>query len=110
MQDFHFSMTQNTASPMLFLHCATGKHLKEGMLKVRKAGGDQQPYLTIKFTDVLVSSFQTGGDQGDDHLPVDHIAFNYSSIHWEYKPQKPDGSLEANGPKAGYDMKKMQKM
>ena len=109
MQDFSFSMTQNKASPTLLLSCATGQHHKEATLKCRKAGGDQQIYLTIKFTDLLVSSYQTGGDQGVDHLPVDHISFNYTRIDVEYKPQKADGTLEASGVKVGYDLKLMKK-
>ena len=64
MQDFHFVMTVNKASPKLLLACANGAHIPEALLTCRKAGKDAQEYLKIKFTDLLVSSFQTGGSRG----------------------------------------------
>ena len=106
MQDFHFSMRVNKASPKLLLACATGEHIKSAILTCRKAGKDQQEYLTYKFTDVLISSYQTGGSQGEV-LPTDQISFNYTQIETEYKEQKPDGTL-GGGIKAKYDLKQMK--
>ena len=93
MNDFSFSMTVNKASPKLLLACATGEHIKGAQLTCRKAGKEQQEYLIIKFTDLLVSSFQTGGSHGDV-VPIDSIALNFSKIEYEYYPQKPDGGLD----------------
>jgi len=42
--------------------CATGQHLKEAKITCRKAGGDQQAYMTFTLTDVLISSYQAMGD------------------------------------------------
>src|SRR5436309_5810071 len=50
VQDFHFVMKMNKASPKLMLACATGEHIGEALLACRKAGGTQQEYLHIKFT------------------------------------------------------------
>src|SRR5690606_37166795 len=86
MQDFHFVMQINKSSPKLFLACATGQHIKEATLTCRKAGGEQQEYLKVKFTDLLISSYQTGGSRGD-LIPVDQVSFNFSKIEFEYKPQ-----------------------
>ena len=44
----------------------------------------------IKLTDVLVSSYQTGG--GVSSEPTDHVAFNFARIELEYRAQKPDGT------------------
>lgn len=108
MQDFHFTMKVNKATPELMLACATGKHIKEALLTCRKAGTDQQEYLKIKFTDLLISSFQTGGSAGGD-VPTEQISLNFSKIEYEYKPQKADGTLD--GPvKAGYDLKANKKV
>lgn len=60
----------------------------------RKAGKEQQEYLKIKFSDLLVSNFQTGGSAGDV-IPVDQIALNFSKIEISYAPQKADGSLDS---------------
>src|SRR5438128_11888840 len=78
MQDFHFVMKVNKASPKLLLACATGQHIKEATLTCRKAGKDQQEYLKFKFNDLLISSYQTGGSGHSDVVPTDQISFNYS--------------------------------
>jgi type VI secretion system secreted protein Hcp len=93
MQDFSFVMRFNKASPKLMLACATGKHIKNARLAVRRAGQGQQDYLTFTFLDVLVSSYQTGGAEASGLTPVDQVSLRYAKIEVEYKTQKPDGSL-----------------
>ena len=105
MQDFHFVMHVNKASPKLFLACATGEHIKKAVLTCRKAGKEQQEYMKWTFSDLLVSSYQTGGSTGGSALPLDQVSLNFAKVEVEYKPQKADGSLEA-AVKAGYDLKK----
>jgi len=107
MQDFHFVMKTNKASPKLLLACANGEHIKEATMVCRKAGKDQQDFMKIKFSDLLVSSYQTGGSSTSDEIPMDQISLNYAKIEYEYRQQQPDGTL--GGPiKAGYDLKQMQ--
>ena len=109
MQDFHFTMKCNKASPKLMLACATGQHIKSATLTCRKAGGEQQEYMIVKFTDLLISSYQTGGSDGADSLPTEQIAFNFSQIEIDYKEQKPDGSL-GGSVKTGYNVKQNAKV
>jgi type VI secretion system secreted protein Hcp len=92
MQDFHFVMRVNKASPLLFLCCANGEHIKSATLTCRKAGKEQQEYLKYTFSDLLVSSYQTGGSAGNV-VPLDQISLNFTKVEFEYKEQKPDGSL-----------------
>jgi type VI secretion system secreted protein Hcp len=94
MQDFSFVMKVNKASPKLFLACATGQHIKKAQLTCRKAGKEQQEYLKIKFEELLISSYQTGGSSGDV-VPTESISFNFSKIEVSYAAQKPDGTLES---------------
>lgn len=94
MQDFQFVMGLNRASVSLMKACATGQHIKSATLSARKAGKGQQEYLTFKFHDVLVSSFQTGGSE-DAVVPADSVSFNFAKLEVAYKPQKADGSLGA---------------
>jgi type VI secretion system secreted protein Hcp len=103
MEDFKFTMKTNKASPKLFIACADGHHIKNAILTCRKAGKGQQEYYIWKFTDLLVSSFSTGGSQGDV-IPTEEITLNYTKIEVEYKEQKADGSL-GPGVKAGYNLK-----
>ena len=104
VQDFNFMMQVNKASPKLFLACAQGEHIKNAVLTCRKAGKEQQEYLKVTFTDLLVSSYQTGGAGAGGATPMDQISLNFSKLEMEYKEQKADGSL--GGPiKAHYDLK-----
>jgi len=93
MQDFHFVMRVSKASPKLFLSCANGEHIKKAVLTVRKAGKDQQEYLKWTFTDLLISSYQTGGSASSDVVPLDQISFNFSEAQIDYKAQNADGTL-----------------
>lgn len=106
MQDFNFNMRANKASPKLLLACATGEHFPKAVLTCRKAGKEQQEYFKITFSDLLVASYQTGGNnsQGAGIVPSDQIALNFSKIEYEYKPQDAKGGL---GPvvKVGYNLK-----
>jgi len=104
MQDFHFTMKVNKASPKLFLACATGEHIKSAILTCRKAGKEQQEFLKITMSDVLVSSIQQGGQGNSDVIPMEQISLNFAKIDTEYKPQNPDGTLGAPV-KAGYNLK-----
>lgn len=109
MQDFHFVMRVNKASPRLLLACASGEHLKSALLTCRKAGKAQQEFLTFRFSDVLVSTYQTGGTHEADVVPMDQVSLAYSKIEVEYKEQKADGTLGASV-KAGWDLKRNQKI
>jgi len=103
VQDFNFAMNVNKASPKLLQACATGEHIKSAVLTCRKAGKEQQEFLKIKFSDVLISSFQTGGSEGSEALPMESISLNFAKIEYEYREQKADGTL--GGPvKSGYDL------
>ena len=108
MNDFSFTMGVCKASSKLFLACATGEHIKSAILTCRKAGKEQQEYLKWTFSDLLISSYQTGGSQGQV-VPVDSISFNFTKIEVAYKVQKADGSL-GDEFKAGYDLKKNTKV
>jgi type VI secretion system secreted protein Hcp len=104
MQDFHFVMQINKASPKLALACATGEHLKKAVLTCRRAGKDQQEFFKVTMSDLIVSSFQTGGSTHGEVLPTEQISLNFAKIEWEYKEQKADGTL-GGAVKAGWDQK-----
>ena len=109
MQDFHFVMKVNKASPKLMLACANGEHIKKAVLTCRKAGKDQQEFLKVTLSDLLVSSYQTGGSGHGDIVPIDQISLNFSKIEIEYKEQKADGTLGGTV-KAGWDVKANKKV
>jgi type VI secretion system secreted protein Hcp len=103
MQDLTFTSFMSKASPKLLLACASGQHVKEAKLVGRKAGKGQQEFLTWTFSDILVSSYQTGGAEASD-TPVDSVSLNFAKLKFEYRAQKADGSLDAPVT-AGWDVK-----
>ena len=109
MQDFHFTMRVCKGSPKLLEACASGEHFAKADLVARKAGKTQVKFLKIKFSDLLVSSFQTGGTGSGDPVPIDQISLNYAKIEYEYKAQKPDGTLDG-AISAGWNLKENKKV
>lgn len=103
MQDFSFTQKMHKGTPKLMEKCATGEHFPKATFEARKAGGSAERYMELKFSDVMVSSYQTGG-HGEDAIPIESISLGFSKVELEYKEQKPDGSM-GGAVKAGYDLK-----
>jgi type VI secretion system secreted protein Hcp len=103
MQDFHFVMRVNKASPKLFLACASGTHIRNAILTVRRPGAGAAEFLKWTLTDVTVASYQTAADVPPGDPPTDQVNLRFAKIEVEYRPVKPDGSLDAPV-KAGFDV------
>jgi type VI secretion system secreted protein Hcp len=91
--DLSFLHNIDKASPNLLNACATGTHLKEATITHRKAGKGQQEYLIIKMNDVIVTGVALADSSGVAGSETVSMAF--AKVHLEYKPQRPDGSLDA---------------
>ncbi|MBM2852874.1 MAG: type secretion system tube protein Hcp [Candidatus Nitrosotenuis sp.] len=87
-----FSITKyiDKATPKLFESLATGKHIEEATLVVRKAGGNPVEYLKYTLRDIMISSYTTGSS-GEDR-PTESISFNYGKIEIEYTEINADGT------------------
>ena len=101
--DFNFTHHVDKASPVLMKACATGEHIKEATITVRKAGKGQQEFLIIKMNDILITSVNPSGS-GDAAATAESVALQCAKVDLEYKPQKADGSLDA-GLHFKYDIK-----
>ena len=101
--DFNFTHHIDKASPVLLKACATGEHIKEATVTVRKAGKGQQEFLIIKMNDVIITSVNLSG-AGDVPATAEHITLQFAKVDLEYKPRKADGSLDA-GLHFKYDIK-----
>lgn len=106
-QDLHFTRPVDKASPQLFLACASGKHIKEANLSVRRAGKGQMEYLKIKLSDVLITTVQDGAGGGD--APQESVGLAFGRIDLEYHPQQASGAA-AGALKAGWDLAKNVKV
>jgi type VI secretion system secreted protein Hcp len=89
LQDFSFAMATSKASPNLMLACATGKHLPQATLTLRRTGFE---FLKITLSDCLVSSYSLGGDNSmtsqDPNSPHDSMSLNFVKIDFLYTVQR----------------------
>jgi type VI secretion system secreted protein Hcp len=90
------------ASPLLLKACATGTHIKDAIITHRKAGKGQQEYLIVKLNDVIITGVTHGGSAGGP--ATENVSLAFAKVDLEYKPQRPDGSLDA-GVSFKYDIK-----
>ncbi|HEY7132930.1 MAG TPA: type VI secretion system tube protein Hcp [Candidatus Limnocylindrales bacterium] len=94
-QDLSFTHRIDRATPALFRACATGQHLKDATITVRRGGGrGQAEFLVVKLTDVLVTSVSDAGTANGDP-PFEAVSIAFGKVDLEYRPQKPDGSLDS---------------
>jgi type VI secretion system secreted protein Hcp len=101
-QDLSIVHHIDKATPALLKACATGTHLKEATITHRKAGKGQQEYLIVNLNDIIITAVSHGGTAGQ--LPDETVSLAFAKVDLEYKPQKPDGSLDA-GIHFKYDLK-----
>lgn len=94
-QDLQFTKRVDKASPKLFIACATGEHFKKAVLVARRAGGEQHEFLKLTMEDMTVSSYQLDASTASDLVPMDQVALRFAKLEMSYKPQKPDGTLDA---------------
>jgi type VI secretion system secreted protein Hcp len=87
--DINFVMHTNKATPLLFKACATGRHLKQGIFVIEKAGEQPFPFYTVTLTDILVSSFQTGAG-GED--VTDQFSLAFRTLRVKEVEQTPKGT------------------
>jgi type VI secretion system secreted protein Hcp len=122
VHDFTITKKTDAASPLLFLNCANGAHIKEANFVVRKAGGEQLEFLKIKLTDVLVSSYKPHAADGaglllpavtpapGDAIPVEQLSLNFAKVEFSYQAQGADGKAQGGPIVAGWDVKANQKV
>ena len=107
-KDFRFITRISTASPALFLACATGSHLREANLSgVRDVGkGKGIDFLKYKLRVVLVTSLDQGDSEAD--VPSQQFSLSFAKVEVSYFPQSASGKM-GNPVTAGYDVKANKK-
>jgi type VI secretion system secreted protein Hcp len=95
-EDLHVLARLQKSSPKLFVACASGKHVKQGVLTVRKAGAKKFEFLKITISDVLVSSFeQVAPDDEADGAPLEEVGLSFAKIRVDYTQQSATGAAGA---------------
>jgi type VI secretion system secreted protein Hcp len=93
VQDISLTKWIDKASPILIQYCAKGTHIKDGELVVRKAGDNPLEYMTIKMTDIMITSVSTGGSGGEDRL-TENVSLNFAEFEVKYQEQDPKGAAK----------------
>lgn len=94
-QDISITKYVDKSSMTLMGKIATGTHIDEATLIVRKAGGDNPlEYIKIVMKKVMITSLSTGGSGGEDQL-TENVTLNFAEVETYYKPQTEKGADEA---------------
>lgn len=92
------------ASPKIYDACCTGKHIKEVIIELCRAGGDKQKYMEIKMEQVLISKVEPQGSANDAGFPGEKVSFSYGKIKWTYTQQKRTDGTGGGNVSAGWDL------
>jgi type VI secretion system secreted protein Hcp len=105
VQDLSFTHYVDTSTPKLMEACCKGKHYEEATVTMRKAGGDPLPFLTIKLTDILVTSVSEGGSGGEEQLS-ENVTLNFAAFEVSYQAQDNKGAKKGGAVTIKYDIAK----
>jgi type VI secretion system secreted protein Hcp len=89
------------ATPNLYLHCCSGRHISQVVIEFCRATGEKQVYMKYTLTDVIVSS--VGPVTVAPTSQLEQVSFRFARIDWEYTPTdatgRPGGAV-----RAGWDL------
>jgi type VI secretion system secreted protein Hcp len=100
VQEPTFTHYVDKASTVLFQMCVSGKHIADGEFIARRAGADgkPQPYMNLKFEDLIVSSVQTAGHHGGDDRMTESFSLNFKKFEVVYTTQDNKGIAQKGNP------------
>ncbi|MEE4884533.1 type VI secretion system tube protein Hcp [Pseudomonas alliivorans] len=94
LSDFTFTKTLDKSSCKLIETLCAGKHLKEVVLTLHRAGGEKIKYFEVLLEELIISNYTQSADDG---VPTETISLNYGKIKTTYTLQKrSDGSSGGN--------------
>lgn len=110
ISSFNVMKKTEKSSATLFQACCNGKHFTTAEVTMRKASGEggQKPFLTYKFTDVMVESIQWSGSSGGDDTPTESLSLAYAKVEVTYYTQDAKGGTTKAG-EASWDLTKVAK-
>jgi type VI secretion system secreted protein Hcp len=91
------------STPKLNWTCATGTHVKSGIVEFCQASGQQHVFMKYSLDDIVISNVQASASSGGD-MPMESLAFRFSKIQWEYTPIDEAGKASPSL-KAWWDVK-----
>lgn len=106
LQDLSITKYLDKTSPLFLKAVTSGEHIGVATLSMSKAGGEQFDFLKIVLTDVMVTSYSTGGSGGEDML-TENLSLTFAKIEFEHFKQSKDGTVSQTG-KTSYDLQTTQ--
>ena len=91
IQDLTITHYVDQSSTDLLKHLTNGKHIDEGLLTIRKAGGTAVEYMKLKMVQVLVTHISNGGGAGQDRI-TENVTLNFRKFTQTYTGQDDKGS------------------
>ena len=89
--DLKFSHRIDLASPSLIKACASGRHIKEAVVTVQKAGAAPFEFLTIKLSEVTVESVEPGVNTLENNA-TEIVGLDFSRMEFEYRQDLKPGA------------------
>lgn len=100
IQDFSFTKESDKTSTKLMQACASGSHFQKVVIDfvVTDNKDPENRYMQYELTNVLVTSFQTGGSAGGDDRPTEQVTLNFEKIKVTYSGTEgePDSEFSWN--------------
>ena len=93
IQDLTITHYVDQSSTDLLKHLTNGKHIDEGMLTVRKAGGTHLEYFKFKMEQIIVTHISNGGGAGQDRI-TENVTLNFRKFTQIYTAQDAKGAAK----------------
>jgi type VI secretion system secreted protein Hcp len=96
VSDISFTKYVDRATCAIMAACAKGEHIATAKLILRKAGGKPLVYWVMSMSNVIVTSYSTGGAGSADRL-TENFSLNFQKFTIEYVKQNEKGLGEKAG-------------
>jgi len=104
--DLNVTMKADKALPTLTQFCATGEHIDDGLLVMRKAGGDNPvDFLKIELKEIIIAGVSMSGHGEDAMVSID---LNFAEFKLIYADQTGKGA-KGSAPEFAYNIAKVEK-
>ena len=104
VHDISLTKYVDLATADLIQRCASGEHIQDGFIVVRKAGGGAPvDYLRIDMKDIMISSYATGGASDGLERVQETLTLNFRSFQVTYIQQDESGAGDKDK-SAGWDI------
>ncbi|HTN48444.1 MAG TPA: type VI secretion system tube protein Hcp [Burkholderiaceae bacterium] len=88
-----FGHRVDLASPLLWRACVTGQHIQEGILSVARPMATAGDYITLRLSDVVITSLAISDVSADTQPPLEMVTITFAVFEYTYRPQLANGTF-----------------